>query len=45
MNTAAGSLIRLASRVGAIQPFYVMEVVKRRFQKGPAGLLTFAASG
>ncbi|MBI0326088.1 pyridoxal phosphate-dependent aminotransferase [Burkholderia plantarii] len=29
MNTAAESLIRLASRVDAIQPFYVMEVVKQ----------------
>ncbi|WLE58295.1 pyridoxal phosphate-dependent aminotransferase [Burkholderia plantarii] len=29
MNTAAESLIRLASRVDAIQPFYVMEIVKQ----------------
>ncbi|WP_414444131.1 pyridoxal phosphate-dependent aminotransferase [Burkholderia sp. 22PA0106] len=29
MNTAAESLIRLASRVDAIQPFHVMEVVKQ----------------
>ncbi|WP_246796978.1 pyridoxal phosphate-dependent aminotransferase [Burkholderia perseverans] len=29
MNTAAEPLIRLASRVDAIQPFYVMEVVKQ----------------
>ncbi|MCM2492269.1 pyridoxal phosphate-dependent aminotransferase [Burkholderia glumae] len=29
MNTAAESLIRLASRIDAIQPFYVMEVVKQ----------------
>ncbi|TOZ40452.1 aminotransferase, partial [Burkholderia pseudomallei] len=28
MNTAADSLLRLASRVDAIEPFYVMEIVK-----------------
>ncbi|WP_323118409.1 pyridoxal phosphate-dependent aminotransferase [Burkholderia alba] len=32
MNTAADSLIRLASRVDAIEPFYVMELVKEAVQ-------------
>ncbi|WP_186109488.1 pyridoxal phosphate-dependent aminotransferase [Burkholderia gladioli] len=37
MNTAAESLIRLASRVDAIQPFYVMEVVKQAARLEQAG--------
>ncbi|NIE82719.1 MULTISPECIES: pyridoxal phosphate-dependent aminotransferase [unclassified Burkholderia] len=37
MNTAAESLIRLASRVDAIQPFYVMEVVKQAARLAQAG--------
>ncbi|MCS6480537.1 aminotransferase, partial [Burkholderia thailandensis] len=28
MNTAADSLLRLASRVDAIEPFYVLVIVK-----------------
>ncbi|MEX3605952.1 MAG: pyridoxal phosphate-dependent aminotransferase [Burkholderia sp.] len=38
MNTAAESLIRLASRIDAIQPFYVMEVVKQAARLEQAGL-------
>ncbi|WP_186041395.1 pyridoxal phosphate-dependent aminotransferase [Burkholderia gladioli] len=37
MNTDAESLIRLASRVDAIQPFYVMEVVKQAARLEQAG--------
>ncbi|PEH84555.1 pyridoxal phosphate-dependent aminotransferase [Burkholderia gladioli] len=37
MNTAAESLIRLASRVDVIQPFYVMEVVKQAARLEQAG--------
>ncbi len=37
MNTAADPLLRLASRVAAIEPFYVMEIVKEAAQLERAG--------
>lgn len=37
MNTAADPLLRLASRVDAIEPFYVMEIVKEAAQLERAG--------
>lgn len=37
MNTTADSLVTLAARVDAIQPFYVMELMKQAQQLEAAG--------
>ncbi|MCO1345860.1 hypothetical protein L0Z26_28820 [Burkholderia multivorans] len=37
MNTTADSLVKLAARVDAIQPFYVMELMKEAQQLESAG--------